>query len=135
VADTGNGATLTLSSGFTANLTSIGGAEPEVPDVNDSHLGLAAGSYETYQPGDLIEAGEQEFEIHYNPNDPPTLRTVQTCTITYPVPSGLTNGATKAGTGYIKKFKEPDLKNNELMTGVITWKWDGKTGPAFADAS
>jgi len=131
--DTGNGATLTLSGGFTANFTTLAGAEIEIPDVNTSYLGTT--DYETYVPGDLKEPGEQDFELHYDPNNPPTVGVAQTCTLTYPVPSGLSNGATKTGTGYIKKFKEPDLKNNELMMATITWKWDGLTGPAYADAS
>lgn len=133
MADTGNGASFVLSGGFTASVVTLGGAEIELPAVKTSYLGTA--TRETYMPGDLREEGEQEFEIQYNPNSRPPIGTVQTLTLTYPVPSGLSSGGTKTGTGFVKKWKEPDLKNNELMMAKVIWIWDGLTGPTYANAS
>lgn len=133
MADTGNGATITMSDGFTASYTMIGGFEQEIPAIEDSHL--TTSTKKTYIPGDLYEPGEWPAEFQYNPNTQPSIGTVLTITITYPVPSGSSNGATHAGTGFIKKRKFPELKNNELMIGEYVVQWDGKTGPTFTDAT
>jgi len=132
--DTGNGATLVFGiTGFTANYNRIGGSEQEVPDINDSHLQTTG--FETKRPGDLTDAGEVEAELQYDSDTPPPLKTVEIATITYPVPEGLSNGATLAGTGFIKKRTTADLANNELQIGSLVFMWDGKTGPAFTPAS
>lgn len=135
--DTGNGTVLTFgTSGFTAFFMEIGGTEQEVPDIKTSHLGTTV--KETYIAGDLYESGEFECEFQANTstNAQPTIGgTAETITITYPVPTGLTNGATLAGTGYVKKRKTAGAKNNELMMGNMTVKWDGVTGPTFTAAS
>lgn len=135
MADTGNSATITFgTTGFTAQYTMIGGAEMERPKVKTSHLTTT--NYETYMVGDLTEPGETECEFQYNPNtQPPILNAAETITITYPVPSGLTNGATKSGTGFLVKWSEPELKNNELMIAKYTIAWDGNTEPTYVDAS
>lgn len=132
--DTGNGATVAFgTTGFTARYTGLGQIEQEVPDINKS--ALITTEFEEYMPGDLAEPGEFECEFQYDPNEQPTLRTVETITVTYPVPAGLTNGATLSGSGYVKKRRLPELKNNQLMLGALTVKWDGVTGPTFTDAS
>lgn len=133
MADTGNGASITMSDGFTAAYTMIGGFEQEIPAIDTSHLGST--TKKTYRPGDLYEPGEFEAEFQYDPNNQPSIGTTLTITITYPVPSGSSNGATASGTGFIKKRKFAELKNNELMVGTYTVQWDGSTGPTFADAS
>jgi hypothetical protein len=131
----GNTATIVFgTSGFTANMHLIGGTEQERPDVNDSHLTTT--NYETFVPGDLANPGEFEAEFEFNPNNqPPILSDPETITITFPVPAGLTHGATLAGSGYVKKWKSGDLRNNQLSVGNYTVKWDGKTEPTWTDAS
>lgn len=135
MADTGNSATIAFgTTGFTAAFVVIGGATITRPRINDSHL--ATTNLETHMPGDLADPGEQECEFHYNPNtQPPILNAAETITVTYPVPAGLTNGATKAGTGFVTEWTEPDLKNNELMIAKVKVAWDGKTEPVYTDAS
>lgn len=135
MADTGNTSTIVFAtSGFTANFHMIGSFEQERPDIKTSHLGTTG--FETYIPGDLVEPGEFEVEFEYDPDEqPPISSAAETITITHPVPSGSSNGATCAGTGYIKKWSSAELKNNELMVAKATVKWDGGTGPAWADAS
>lgn len=132
--DTGNSATVTFgTTGFTARYTGIGQTEQTIPDINKS--ALATTEFEEYMPGDLTEPGEFECEFQYDPNLRPSVGTVETITITYPVPAGLTNGATMSGTGYIKKRVLPELKNNTLMLGKLGVKWDGVTGPTFTNAT
>ena len=128
MADTGNGATLVLSGGFTASYTEIGGTEQEIPKIKTSHLGTLV--KETYIPGDLYEPGEFDAELQSMIDDtPPPIGTVQTATITYP------NGATLAGTGFIVKRKGPVLKNNELQLSTYTFAWNGLTGPTLTDST
>ena len=76
-----------------------------------------------------------ECEIQYDSDVQPTLKTIEIITITYPVPDGLSNGATMAGTGWIKMFTTADLANNELQIATIMVAFDGKTGPTFTVAS
>lgn len=135
MADTGNQATIVFAtSGFTANYHMIGSTEQERGKIKDSHLGTV--DYHTYIPGDLIEPGEMECELEFNPDDEaPIDAPAETITITYPVPAGMVNGATLAGSGFLTKRSTPDLKNGELMLGKFTVAWDGKTGPTFTPAS
>ncbi len=131
---TGNGATIVFgTTGFVANYQRIGGLKFEVPDVPDSHLTTTGN--ETRRPGDLTELDDVEAEIQYDSDVQPTLKTVETITITYPVPDGLSNGATMAGTGWLKMFTTSDLANNELQIATIMVAFDGKTGPTFTAAS
>jgi len=132
--DTGNGSTLVFAdSGFVANYQRLGGIEQEVPEVPDSQL--LTEDFETRRPGDLITPGDLEAELQYDADNPPPLRTVELATLTYPVPEGLSNGATLAGTGWIQKRNTPDLANNELQVGTLVFMFDGKTGPIFTPAS
>lgn len=134
MADTGNTATLVLSGGFTANLYVIGATNQQGEDIEDSHLGTT--EKKTFIPGDLYDAGEFECEFEWKPSNPlPPMLTVQTATITFPVPAGLSSGGTLAGTAYIKSRSTPELRNNTLMAGKFTVKWDGKTGPVYTNAS
>lgn len=134
MADTGNSATISFgTSSFTAAYTEIGGTEQELPKIMTSHLGTS--TKHTYIPGDLYEPGEMDCEFQYDPDTEPPIGTVETITVTYPIPTGKTGGATLAGTGFISKRKTASLKNNELMVGTYTVCWDGLTGPTFTDAT
>lgn len=137
MADTGHGATLTFgTTGYTANRRMIGGSEFELPDVEKGHLGTTG--FQEYMPGDLTEPGEFEAEFEFDPgtaNQVPTLGTVETITVTYPIKSGQSAGGTLAGTGYLKKFGTPELRTNTLMVAKGTVKWDGVTGPTFTAGS
>lgn len=135
MADTGNTSTITFgTSGFTANFHMIGSFEQERPVVKTSHLGTS--NRETYIPGDLYEPGSFECEFEYDPDEqPPIGGAAETITITHPVPSGSSNGATAAGSGFISKWSSAELKNNELMVGKCTVQFDGITGPTFSDAT
>lgn len=133
--DTGNLASITFgTSGFTASLTSIKPGAIKRPRINTSHLSTTSASGEQYIPGDLPDYDESEIEGQYNPNDqPPFNGAAETITITFPVPSGLSTGATLAGSGFVTEFAIGALKNNELMTFSAKISW--ATLPTFADAS
>lgn len=133
MADTGHGASITFSGGFSATCRMLKSPQFELPAVDDTHLGIT-GSFMTSIPGDLQNIGEIEMEFQFNPNSQPTF-TVQTITLRFPVPSGQTNGATLAGTGFLTKWGDVELKTNELMVAKGSIKFDGKTGPTWTASS
>lgn len=132
--DRGHGTTASFSStGLTGNFRSFGEHEQTIEDIPDDHL---ESDKATTVPGDLEDPGEMEFELYFDTSASyPSLGTVETLTITYPTPNGLSNGATHAGTGYIKRIARSEIVSNQLMMIAGTWKWDGKTGPAFTAAT
>lgn len=137
MADTGNGTTISFgTSGFTADFTEIDAGEQTRPSIDDSHLGTT--DQETAIPGDLYNPGEITGIFHWDQSAstfPPIDGAAETVTITYPLLSGETVNATYAGTGFVTRAKGPVARNNELMMGEITVKWDGKTDAAFTAGS
>lgn len=137
MSDTGNGATLTLSStGSLGVVRSMTLPEFTIPDVEDSALTTAG--FVTYIAGDLAEGGEMTVEYIFDASadDIPSFGTAETATVTFPIhTSGNTNNATFVATGYVKGWKMPDMANNELQVANMTFKIDGKTDPAFTAES
>lgn len=133
--DTGNGASITFgTTAFTGKFTQLDPGEKTLGDIEDTHLGTTGNK--TYRPEDLVEPGELTGMVQFSSDTAlPALGTVETVTLTFPIPAGLTTAATYAGTAYIKRFKVPTLENNTLQMAEITVKWTGKTGPTFTVAS
>ncbi len=125
MADTGNSATIVFgTSGFSADYEMIGGIEATRPSIPTSHLGTQTN--ETFMPGDLVDNGEIECEFQFNPNtQPPISGAAETVTVTFPVPSGLSNGATAAFSAFVRRWKSADLQNNEKMMASVTLKVSG----------
>lgn len=100
--------------------------------VNTSCLDLASGSYETYIPGDLVEPGTTSMPFYHDTDMPaPVLGRVEAITITLPLAEGQDTAATWAGTGFISGYTRATLEKNAVINGVLTWTWDGYTGPTF----
>ena len=132
--DTGNGATLTLSTGTTGNFEQISPGEQTATPIEDSHLGTTGNS--TFRAADLYDEGEVSGTYQWSSDEaPPTPNSTVTATVTWPTPSGLSTPANKAGTAIITRVKHPELVNNELQKAEITLKWDGKTGPTYTAAT
>lgn len=129
--DTGHGAAVTLTNpAISYNVVSIDDAEASVTDIKKTHLGSTT-SHE-YEPGDLVEEGEVSFVCQMDANEAlPRPRAKGTCTITYPLADGGTTQGTKAGSGYIKSVKSPNLVTDTIQEVTIVFKWDGGTPPAF----
>lgn len=131
MADTGNGATITFgTTGFTGEIISIGGNEASLEALDTSHLGTTGNM--TKAPADLVDQGDFSIEFFFDPDTQPTIGTVETITVTFPVPSGGLTGATLAGTGFINSFKWGPLENNSLMRGTAGITWSGVTGPSWS---
>ena len=104
--------------------------------IDTSHIGLAAGSEMTSIPDDLIEVEELEFTYQYNPNTQlPVTAAPETITLTFPVPTGSSNGATMAGTAFVTHDGLPEIAVGTLMIARGRIKFNGLTGPTFTDAS
>jgi hypothetical protein len=131
---TGNGTTLTLSTTTSiGRILSVGGFDEELPDVEDNDLSTSG--HNEYIPGDLIDHGEVEFPVVFDPDNMESLGVVETGTITFPLQTGDTVAAKIAGTGYLKKRSMGSLENNQRAEGSYTWRFDGKTGPAYTPAT
>jgi hypothetical protein len=139
--DTGNGATLTLAiyDGTTAitaalEITDVDLAAITVDSVDTSTLGTT-GHAESI-PGDLAQSGDNTANFKWLTKAKcPTLPSpAGVFTLTYPLRSGETTAATRAGTGYLTSIKDPRMANGELQVGSLAWRWDGDTGPTYTPA-
>lgn len=130
MADTGHGATLAMTtSSFTAQYREMGGASSSREAIDTSHLGTTTGR--TFIPGDLVDNGEVEATILYDPDvQPPFNAAPEMMTLTYPVPAGGLSGATEVFTGFITDWTKPTLVTDGLMESTITIKISGDV--AFA---
>jgi len=131
-ADTGNGASLALgTTGAIGNIRNIGQIASELGKLEDSHLGTTGNK--TYIPDDLAEPGEMEVEVEFDRITAglPTVGTVETATITYPIYTAGNTAANHAGTGFISRVTTPRLANGEIQVMNIRFSFDGKTGPTF----
>lgn len=134
MADTGNGATLTLSStGSVGSVRSLNLGEHTLPAIDSSHLGTT--NYISSIPGDLVDPGEVQIEVIFaQGTDIPDLGTVEDITVTFPiVTSGNSSNATYTGSGFLTNMSLPEIVNNELMMLSLTFKLDGVgTEPTFS---
>lgn len=133
MADTGAGATLTLSAtGSVGAIRSLTLPELSIDSLEDTDLSTT--NFKTYVKQDLAEPGTMQVEILWaaDSNSVPTLGTAETVTVTFPkhTASSSTN-ATFAGTGFITSVKLPDMQIGELQVATLTIQFDGKTEPAF----
>ena len=112
----GTGATIAFgTSSYSVEVTNC-----NRPAIDTTHLGTT--NARTFRPGDLYDGGQVEVDIHYDPDDhPPISGAEETITITFDVPSGLTNGATAQFTGFII---ETGIENplEDKVTGSYTIK-------------
>jgi len=131
--DEGQGASITFgTSGTTIQALTIQGAGVARADIPTFDLGTT--SAKTYQPGDLYDPGTINVSFAYDPDtQPPFSSTNETITITYPVPSGKTNGATAASSGYVQSFDEPTGQTDQRMEANMVIRRSGEI--TFTDAS
>ncbi len=127
MADTFFGASLTLAtSGETFQIIEASKDGTTVEMIDTSHIGTSGG-YKTKIPSDLKDGGAWEFKIIFDPDTDETnfVGVQQTCTVTFPVPSGLSSGATWAWSGTIQEHPIETLSMEEMMTASITVSVDG----------
>ncbi len=126
MADTFFGASLTLAtSGETFQILEGSKDASTVETFETTHTGTS-GSYKTKGMTDMIDGGSYSFTVILDPDTDETnfLGVSQTCTVTYPVPTGLTNGATWAFTGGIVEYGQ-ELPMDDKMTAEISVSVNG----------
>lgn len=134
MADGGYGVTITFgTSSFTAQVISdpqFSGQERTA--IETTHHAVTNG-WRTFIPGDLKDPGGITFDINFDPDaQPPITAAPETITLTFPVPSGSSNGATLACSGFVTAW-EAGTPIDDRMTASITIKFTGE--PTWADAS
>ena len=138
MADVGHGATIRFATNplFLPVVLSVDGTDITRESYETSHLGIADG-YKTFMPGDLVDPGQSTLEIQYSPNQATEAQMVpindvaESITITFPIPTGLLNGATFVCTGFVTSWNWKD--DETVMTASIVIKWTGK--PVWTNAS
>lgn len=147
MAGVGNGATfaVTFASGTAFACTIIEGNAPTltVADINDTNLGTT-NCAESFQ-GSLVNPGEFTATIEFTPtssfNYATHISVASTgllrrgpgaSTLSFPATtSGNTTKSTLTGSGFFTRFSLPQLQSDGKMVSQITFKYDGKTEPAF----
>src|SRR5690606_32763226 len=115
-ADVGTGTTITFgTSSYAAEITGVTINGEEVPVIDISHMGTTGTRAKML--GDLKENVTLDVQVNFDPDEPPPIGSSETITVTFPIPSGSTNGATRAGTGAIVSHSE-EVPLEDKMTGT-----------------
>ena len=124
MADVGTGITIAFAtSGWTGELLNVDGPGMTRASVDTSHMGTTNSM--TFMPGDLVDRGEIGLEFAFDPDDdPPVDGAAETVTITWPIPAGLSNGATWVGSAFWTAYS-PTGSMEERMTASATLKVSG----------
>jgi hypothetical protein len=125
----GNAATFALSSGSVGLIVSIDPEEETIEAIPDDDLSIT-GNHQK-KPGLLTMIGEMQLVCVFNPDSVPAKGTVVTGTLTYAPRTGQTNGAVRAGTGFVVKRKVQSIENDTRVLINIAFQFDGKTGPTY----
>ncbi len=120
----GTGTTVTFSSGFFAEILSIGGPDAERVSIATSHFGTPNNSH-TFVPGDLTDWGSADFELAFDvQTKPPIQNVIETITITYPDSAASTEAFSGFMTGFTKTIplEERDTATATIkVTGDVTY--------------
>jgi len=128
VADEGFGTTISFSSGFLAEVQSVSLSGYERNAIETTHM-TSTNGWRTFQPSDLKDPGTLSLDISFRPNDNiPITGAAETVTVTFPVPSGGSTGATLACSGFLTKFDFTDPMDERMtatcelkLTAAPTW--------------
>lgn len=128
------GATFALSTTTDiGRIISIDGFDEELTSIPDDDL--ATIGHDQYCPGGKISHTPLGFVTAFDPDTVKSLGTLETGTLTLPPQAGQTNGATLAGTGFLRKRGFNGMENNVRTEGAYEFQFDGKTGPVYTPGS
>lgn len=120
----GFGVAITFASGFMAEITNVDHDGIERGDVETSSHATTNNAM-TFTPEALYDPGGVTVDLWFNPStNIPITNAAENITITFPLPTGKTNKATWAFTGYMGKFKY-GVPLKGLMTATATLKASG----------
>lgn len=129
--DVGAGVTVTFSSGFFAQILSVDGPTLSREAVETTHSTTSTGK--TFIPSAFWDPGEITVEINFDADaTPPISAVAETVTVTYPIPTGSTTGATWSASGFMTAFS-PSAPIEDRMTATATIKLSGDV--TYVDAA
>lgn len=119
LSDVLTGATLGFASGYFARVNSVNWNGVSRPSVPTSHLATA--TMATFIPGRIVDPGEVEVELHFNPDTtPPWAGAAENFTITFV--GGAAGSGTWVASGFMTNFAWRG-GTDELMIATATLKF------------
>lgn len=133
------GSTITFASGFFAEITNIDWNGMQRNDIERTNFGTSGstfggstgsgtstGVFKLFSPSKLIDPGQLDVDIIFNPATPPPINgNNETITIAIAPPLGATTGGKSwACDGYMKGFQYTGPLDDK-MTGKATLKFSG----------
>lgn len=131
MADTGNGASLTLASGGFTTAMDIVSISPGSESVESLDVTtLASTGYKEYVPGDLKESPEISAEVLFDSKlGLPDAGTTHLVTVTWPKQGGTAaTAATLVGKGFVMSTEYPELVSDTVQRCNITIKLSDSVG-------
>lgn len=130
MADTGNGASLTLASGGFTTAMDIVSISPGTESVESLDVTtLASTGYKEYIPGDLKESPEITAEVLFDASlGLPEAGTTHLVTVTWPKIVATNTAATLVGKGFIMSTDYPELVSDTVQRSNITIKLSDSVG-------
>lgn len=129
--DTGNGATLTISTPtFSASLDVISITPGAFNTGAIDASVLATEGIAEMLPNDLATISESTATFKWVAGSAAPDFPSEAGTITVTMPEDI--GTALAGSGFITSFTPPNLENGALMVGQISWQYDGDVGPTIS---
>ena len=130
--DTGQGATITATSGLTSwqgKPRTIDFSEDAIDMLDCSHLGTTG--FRSEVATDLRDGIEVSITYLFDTFDslPAVGGSLGTFTVTFPLRTGETTAANVAGSAFVKSHQLPSLKLGELQEGKLTVKYDNVAVP------
>ena len=133
MASTGNGATISFGDPPTptpgvdviGRIVRMGEWPESVADIPDNDLSIPVGGHMQYCPGDLVDHDEVPLDVVFDGDISPLLGDEQLITITYPVPEGKSNGATRVGLGWIKRRGNGPMATGERPEASFAIRFKG----------
>lgn len=120
------------TSSFTAQVLEITPPSVSRDSKDTTHLGTTTAR--TNEPAKLVTPGVMRLRIRHDPDEqPPYKGPAETITITYPVKSGDTNGATLAFSGWVSSYQPGGAMVDELMEAELEVQMSGDI--TFTDGS
>lgn len=128
MADSGFGASITFQTGFFAQFRIIESLGSTRESLETTHNASTSG-WATFIPSDIKKMKRCRVTMLFDPNaTPPIDQAAETATITFPVPSGSSNGATLQCTAFMTDadarvpYDDLMMQDCELqLSGVPTW--------------
>lgn len=126
------GTSITFQTGWFAYITSVNASGRHRDPLETTNMASTSG-WATFIPSKIQEAGELKVGFIYDPDKtPPVDQAAETVTLTFPVPTGKTNPATFACSGFMTDFDfTGEVKG--LFTANATLKFSGQ--PTYTASS